>query len=134
MRIVILSVLVFFIILGCGLSFAQSEEPEEESNPYFWDFGQVAQGEILEHTFVLENDSIDTLRIKDIHSSCGCTTSEIKRKKILPGESVDVSVSFDTKGYSGKVGQSVRIHTDQQERPTITLTLKADIQESSPAR
>ena len=128
MRIIILFLSVSLLFLGFGFSSLHSEESEEEQGPYFWDFGQVSQGEILIHVFILNNDSPDTLNIKHIHTSCGCTTSEIEKRQILPGESIDIRVIFDTKGYSGIKEQSVYVHTDKQEEPTFKLTIKADIQ------
>ena len=125
--------MISLLLLGCcGFSYAQQEVSQEvsgdEQDPYFWDFGKVTQGEILEHTFVLKNDSPVTLQIKHIHTTCGCTTSKApKKKEIPPGESVDIQVSFNTRGYSGMVEQVVYVHTDQQDSPIIRLTLKADV-------
>ena len=127
-RITILFLLVFSIAAGSGSGDVQDGVWEDEQGPYFWDFGQVPEGEVLEHTFVLMNDSSTVLRIEHIHTSCGCTTSEVDQKEISPGESVEIKVKFDTKGYSGIKIQHVNIHTDQQDNPFIKLTLKADIQ------
>ena len=127
MRMVITPLLVFLLFLGCGLSYSQTEESEEEQDPYFWDFGQASEGDILEHTFLVKNDSETTLRIVAIHSSCGCTTSQAQRKEIPSGEAVEILVKFKTAGYSGIREQFVYIHTDQKDHPTIKLTLKADI-------
>jgi len=128
MRIVILSLLFFLSFSECGYSSQEIEESKEELDPYLWDFGKVGEGEVLEHTFVVKNESPVTLQIKRIHTSCGCTTSKAPEKKeIPPGESVDIQVKFNTRGYSGSKEQFVYIHTDQQDSPPIKLTLKADI-------
>lgn len=128
MRIIILFLSVSLSFLGCGFGSSQTEEPEENQDPYSWDFGQVSQGEIITHAFTLKNDSPDALNIKDVYTSCGCTASEIEKKEIPPGESINIQVTFDTRGYSGIKEQSVYIHTDEQEEPTFKLTIKADIQ------
>ncbi|MGD9014582.1 MAG: DUF1573 domain-containing protein [Candidatus Omnitrophota bacterium] len=131
-RITILFLLVFLITSGCGFGSSGNEasnvELDDEQGVYFWDFGKVAQGDVLEHTFILVNDSLTTLRIKNIHTSCGCTTSQVDRKEIPPGESVEIKVKFNTQGYSGIKKQYVHILTDRQNNPFIELTLKADIQ------
>jgi len=128
MRVIFVYLLVFLLTSGCAFGSTQDEETKEEQGPYFWDFGQVAQGDILEHTFVLINDSSIALEINEVRTSCGCTTSEVRRKKILPGESAEVPVKFKTQGYSGIKKQYVYIHTNQENNPLIKLTLKADIQ------
>jgi len=127
MRIAILFLLVSLLASECGFCSSGKEELTEEQGPYYWDFGEVAQGEILEHTFVLTNDSSAALGILHVDTSCGCTTSEVKEKEIPPGGSVEIRVKFNTQGYSGIAKQHAYIHTDQQDNHTITLTLKADV-------
>jgi hypothetical protein len=92
-----------------------------------WDFGSVQAGVVLEHAFVLANDSAKDLAIKDSTSSCGCTVSEIKKKQLKPGESTELLVKFDTKGYKGVVQQFVYVHTDSIENPIVRFTVKADV-------
>jgi hypothetical protein len=99
-----------------------------QRDPYFWDFGQVSEGELIEHTFELTNDSPDTLLIERVHTSCGCIASEVKEKDILPGESVNIQVKFNTRGYSGIKKQHIYVYTNRKENHIIKLTIKADIQ------
>lgn len=127
MRIAIAHILVFLLLSGTGISYSRNEELQKPQDTYFWDFGQVSQGDILEHTFRLRNDSTEILRITGIHTSCGCTTSQIEKAEVPPGESVDIQVKFDTKGASGAKEQFVYIHTDRKDSPDIKLTLKAEI-------
>ncbi|MFA5100394.1 MAG: DUF1573 domain-containing protein [Candidatus Omnitrophota bacterium] len=95
-------------------------------DPNVWDFGTVKTGAVLEHEFVLTNDSAKDLSIKDTTTSCGCTVSEIKKKKLRPGESTPVSIKLDTKGYSGAVKQFVYVNTDSLENPVVRFSVKAN--------
>lgn len=97
MKAVSFCLLLFLSLPIIGCSAQQLEDP------YTWDFGRVREGEILKHDFVLKNESKDTLNIKDINTSCGCTVSEVKQKVLLPGESTLIEVKFNSKGYSGPV-------------------------------
>ncbi|RKY32477.1 MAG: hypothetical protein DRP74_02565 [Candidatus Omnitrophota bacterium] len=108
------------------------EEPQEnlakEEEAYsIWDFGKVQEGEVLEHSFILQNDSQDTLNINSLNTSCGCTVSEVEKKSLAPGESTTINVIFNSKGYSGAVQQQVFVNTDNLENPVIKLTIKAEI-------
>lgn len=94
---------------------------------YSWDFGQVKQGEILQHTFILKNDSPKTLKIKEVHTSCGCTVSEIKKKILSPDESAELEVKFNTKDYSGSVQQYIYVHTDNLDNPILRFIIKAEV-------
>ena len=130
MRILILtlSVALFF------LSFvsAENKNSEDIQDPYIWDFGKVKQGHVLEHIFVLKNDLHNTLHIESIYTPCDCTTSEVEKKDIPPGDKAEIKVKFDTEGYSGKREKHVYVRTGQKDNPTIRLIIKADIQPTSP--
>ena len=100
---------------------------KESTDPYAWDFGQVKQGEVLSHTFTLKNDSLKTLNIKEVTTSCGCTSSVIKKKTLLSQEGTSIEVKFNTKGYSGPTKQYIYVHTDSLDNPVIRFIIKAEI-------
>ena len=58
-----------------GLVIVNSENPDR---PYFHDFGDVAYGDVLEHTFELLNTDPVPVTIRDLLPSCGCTGPEIR--------------------------------------------------------
>lgn len=128
---------VFLILVCIFLSFAQtrcySQQPEsieqkpQENDAYTWDFGRVKAGEILKHAFILKNDSENTLQIKDVTTSCGCTVSQVKKKMLLPGETTLIEVRFNSKGYSGAAQQFVYVHTDAIDNPIIRYIIKATV-------
>ena len=134
-----LAVFVFFLHTGCF--------GKETIDPYTWDFGQVREGQIVKHAFRLQNESDKTITIKDTHTSCGCTTSEIKKRVLRPGESAEIGVSFNSKGYSGEVKQFIYVNTDDIDtstslgingersrtidNPVIRFIIKAEVIKSS---
>ncbi|MBU1905802.1 MAG: DUF1573 domain-containing protein [Candidatus Omnitrophica bacterium] len=102
-------------------------EEEDADGPYFWDFGEIKKGEIVEHNFVIKNDTEETLKITKVHTSCGCTASEVEKDTLLPQESTQIKVKFDSKGYMGEIKQYTYVHTDGPEEPVIKLTIKAKV-------
>jgi len=116
-----------FPLQGC---YSQNQEKitsqAEDIDPYSWNFGQVKEGEVLKHNFILKNESKKTLTIKDVNTSCGCTASKVEKKIILPGESTAIEVRFNTKGYSGLTQQYVYVHTDSLDNPIIRFIIKAE--------
>ena len=118
-RVTGLAVLVFFLYTGCF--------GKETVDPYTWDFGRVSEGEIVKHAFSLKNESDKTLTIKDLHTSCGCTASEIKKRVLGPGESAEIGVSFNSKGYKGEVKQFIYVNTDDIDNPVIRFIIKGVI-------
>jgi len=111
----LLLALVFFL-LGFVLIHTQiprsplAEGYQEDS--LVWDAGRAQEGAVLEHSFALKNASRNLWHIKNINTSCGCTTSEVKKKILLPGEATSINVRFNTQGYSGNIQQYVYVYVD----------------------
>ena len=128
---------MFFILLfvlapltGCWSSQEQPIEAARQEDklapqPEEWDFGAVKKGEIVSHDFQVKNDSGRTLTIKNVTTSCGCTASAAKKSVLEPGESTEVAVKFNSKGYSGQVSQFVYVNTDDPDNPTLKFTIRA---------
>ena len=118
----IISILIFIsFILGIACAQDASVDPNQ------WDFGKVKAGEVLSHEFVLRNMSPKTLNITGINTSCGCTASQSDKKSLKPGEGTLIRVSFDSRGYSGKVSQFVYVNTDNPDLPIERFVIKAEI-------
>lgn len=96
-------------------------------DPFTLDFGVVKEGGILKHSFSLKNDSAKALNIKNVDTSCGCAASKVAKKKLAPGESTDIEISFNSKGYKGQVTQFIYVNTDSVEKPIIRFTIKAEV-------
>ena len=134
MRVLLILLFLSFPLQGCYsqnqeeiTSQAEITDQAEIPDPYSWDFAQVKEGEVLEHTFVLKNESEKTLTIKEVNTSCGCTAFKVEKKVLLPGESTEIEVQFNTKGYSGLTQQYVYVHTDSLDKPIIRFIIKAEV-------
>ncbi|MFA5005527.1 MAG: DUF1573 domain-containing protein [Candidatus Omnitrophota bacterium] len=90
-----------------------------------WDFGQVREGQVARHVFVLKNDSTEVLHIKNVLPACGCIKAEIDKESFGPGEEARLEVSFDSRGYSADVQQFIFLNTDNKDKPVFKFTVKA---------
>jgi hypothetical protein len=125
-------ILILFLLLlplqGCYSQDAENSSLEQKAaDPYAWDFGRVKQGEITKHDFELKNESENTLNIKDVNTSCGCTVSKVEKKVLSPGESTVIEVQFNSKGYSGPIQQFVYVNTDSLDKPILRFIIKANV-------
>ena len=135
-KAIFLVLFILFSVSGCyaqelvkeqGNSPAEIVEEEDVDDLYLWDFGEIKKGEIAEHNFMIMNNTEETLRITKVHTSCGCTASEVEKDTLLPQESTQIKVKFDSKGYVGEIKQYAYVHTDDPEEPVIKLTIKAKV-------
>lgn len=134
MKIFILFIVIIFALNGCFIRNQNSAsiqisviEKAIPHDPYTWDFGQVKAGSILEHSFILKNETQDVLTITGTNTSCGCTVSKIEKKTLSPGENTLVAVQFNTKGYSGTVQQYIYVNTDSLDNSVLRFIIKADV-------
>lgn len=63
-----------------------------------YDFGEVLEGAVVEHTFKFTNSGKVPLTILNARSSCGCTVPEWPKEQIPPGGSGAISAKFNTEG------------------------------------
>ena len=73
-----------------------------------YEFGEVLEGEIVEHTFKFKNTGKVPLLITEAHSTCGCTVPRWPKEPIEPGQDGEIKVTFNTLNK-----------TASQEKPVI---------------
>lgn len=78
-----------------------------------FNFGQIAIGEKVTHVFKFTNTGKSPLVISQVNPSCGCTTpKDWPTEPIAAGESGQITIEFNSKGFPGKVDKSVSILTN----------------------
>jgi hypothetical protein len=93
-----------------------------------YDFGNIPDnGGLAEHTFVITNISTTPLVIKQVVSSCGCTTTDWIRLPVPPQEKGYVKASFDPKGRIGRFEQNVTVYINNLD--PLELTVKGTVVE-----
>lgn len=94
--------------------FEESEEDDIDSG-YEHDFGKIAGGRSVSHTFNMLNETADTLKVGDIASSCECTVGRVSMAVIPPGKAYSVDVTFrDT--IPGEFHRTVTLYFDNRHR------------------
>lgn len=89
------------------------------------DFGNVEEGDVVEHVFKFTNNGDAPLIITDAKASCGCTVpSYPKNEPIAPGESGEMMVKFNTRGKPNQQMKQVRI-TANTESGRESIRIKA---------
>ena len=105
---------------------AQNGTPQISFDDESFNFGTIAQGEKVSHTFKFRNIGDGPLQITDVTTSCGCTASKYSLEPVAPGESGTVEVIFDSYGREGKQLKSANVWTNCGEKP-VKLQIFAEI-------
>jgi hypothetical protein len=95
-------------------------------NPSF-DFGRVAAGQVLKHTFIFTNTGNARLDILDVRPSCGCTTAGTWTARAEPGQTGAIPVAFNSANFSGPVHKSISVTCNASNQPTVVLQLSGTI-------
>ncbi len=126
-RIILWPILfVVTLLAGIGGSLAFRNTLTQEvaaiaSADRIYDFGTVRAGKVIRHTFLLDNPGQEPVSLEQVQTTCGCTVAGVESKVIAPGESVQMPVTLNTKGRSGKLSQSVRVSFSVGEPRSYTL-------------
>lgn len=115
--------LVLFMAMALMVFSAQAQEQEKEKTdgPVLTfkesskDFGDITQGEKVEHVFKLENTGNAPLVISNVAATCGCTVPSWPKEPIAPGKAAEIKVTFNSKGKMGKQNSVVRIYSNATE-------------------
>lgn len=92
-------------------------------------FGTVKAGTPLTHTFTFKNTGDEKLEIKSVAPGCGCTTSDFD-KEIEPGKEGKITLEIKkTEGYKGEVTKNATVTTNDPERQSFQLVLRASFVE-----
>lgn len=91
-----------------------------------YNFGQINEGEIVNHTFTFKNTGDHPVILAQVSASCGCTTPTYTSTPILPGKTGQIEVEFNS---DGQVGQQQKIITiaSNAESNIMTVQLKGEV-------
>lgn len=101
--------------------------PDIQFSETNFDFGNVKQGITVEHIFKVTNKGKSDLILRKVRSSCGCTVSKPEKDVIKPGETVNIPVTFNTRGRNGRQNQSVTVYSNDPQKSTSLLRISATV-------
>ena len=116
-------------------STAPSEQALPQDGPAMsFDNLIVDYGEIVQHSDPLRvakftNTGTEPLIIKNARGSCGCTVPTYPKEPIMPGETAEMEIRYDTKRL-GRINKTVTITTNQLGDP-IVLKVKGNISKAA---
>jgi hypothetical protein len=114
-----------FLILGSAI--AQSTEntdgPEITFEVENHDFGDITQGDVVEHVFKFENTGNEPLIISNVKTTCGCTVPSFPRgEAIAPGAKGEITVKFNSRGKMGTQKKVIRIVSNIGEERSVRIS------------
>ncbi len=91
------------------------------------DFGTVARAAKTEFRFEFENRSNQTIHVRSVRASCGCTTPIVETESVAPGQRGSILAKFNTHTHTGKRQATLTVSFDQPNYTEIQLLVKGYI-------
>lgn len=101
-------------VFGAYAQQSENEEKKKVNGPAITfeesthDFGDIYQGDKVQHVFTFENTGTEPLIITNVQVTCGCTAPKWPRDPIAPGQEGEITIQFNS---SGKIGRQNKIIT-----------------------
>ncbi|MBL7864839.1 MAG: DUF1573 domain-containing protein [Cyclobacteriaceae bacterium] len=94
------------------------------------DFGDIVQGEKVEHTFKFKNAGTEPLIITNVQVTCGCTTPKgWTRDPILPGESSEITIGFNSAGKYSRQEKVITVVSNAVNPEGAQIVFSANVLE-----
>lgn len=111
-------------LLPCLAGWAQPSNaaglgPKIQFEARTYEFGKVIQGQLIRHEFVVSNAGDETLRIMDVHPSCGCTTAGAWPHELGPGKSGVIPIQINSQNLGGNIRKTVTVTSNDRASRTI---------------
>ena len=86
-----------------------------------FDFGKIPQGKPVTHVFEVTNKSNMPLKIANVNASCGCTTPEWEKERVIaPGEQTKITVGFNA-AAEGPFTKFITVTYNETQSKQITI-------------
>ncbi|MCB0398632.1 MAG: DUF1573 domain-containing protein [Winogradskyella sp.] len=117
-----LIVILFVGLISFG-SFAQEEKVAKiEFKTTVIDYGTIEKGSDGVRTFEFTNTGNAPLVISNVKSTCGCTVPKKPKDPIMPGETGEIEVKYDTNRVN-PIRKTITVFSNA-ETPTVALKIK----------
>ena len=116
--------LLFIGLLTLGIN-AQEKTAKIEFKSETIDYGEIAKGSDGLRVFEFTNMGEAPLVISNVRSSCGCTIPKKPDAPIMPGETGEIEVKYDTNRV-GPIRKAITV-TSNADTPTKVLKIKGTV-------
>ena len=121
------------LLLLAGAAAAEETKPAPRIRvePESFDFGNTLPGKTLRKEFTIRNFGDAALVLESISTTCGCTAALPEERRIEPGGSTPLRVTFETRRYSGKVERRVLVRSNDPDTPLFEVRVSATVGEGT---
>ncbi|MBU3741027.1 MAG: DUF1573 domain-containing protein [Candidatus Kapabacteria bacterium] len=125
--------IAIMLIAICSITAAAVAQPRL-SMPAVHDWGTVTASnstvdvQQVSAVIPLVNTGTSPLKIKEVRTSCGCTSAPLDKDSLAPGDTARLSVTLNLPNGNGPIEKYITIFTNEVETKPHILSIKANVQ------
>jgi len=116
-----------FLFLFLLITISAKADNVKHITPVLINHGRIKENTTITSQILFINTSGQDIRIKKIHASCGCTTTQYNKERISPGDTVKIDYSLNTAGFKGVIRKTITVYFENKNLEPITYTIQADV-------
>jgi len=113
---------LFLGMMSLGLYAQDKKVAKIEFKTELIDYGTIEKGADGVRVFEFTNTGNAPLIISNVKSTCGCTVPKKPKEPIMPGETGEIEVKYDTNRVN-PIRKTITVISNA-ERPTVALKIK----------
>jgi hypothetical protein len=103
----------------------KADGPEIKFESLEHDYGTIKQGDDGNCVFKFKNVGNEVLVISDVRKSCGCTTPTWSKEPVLPGQSGEIKVGYNTNNIAS-FNKNITVISNATNA-TVVLVIKGEV-------
>ncbi|KXX67878.1 DUF1573 domain-containing protein [Flammeovirga sp. SJP92] len=113
---------LFLGLIGIVASAQDTTGPVLTFEEKTYEFGDIHQGDVVEHTFKFSNTGDAPLVITNVTTTCGCTAPNWPKEPIQPGDNGEILVKFNSRGKRGVQNKPITVYSNAKTTSKISIT------------
>lgn len=126
-NLVLLLALVFSVVAAVAQDAKTTTGPEISFKQTTHDYGTIALNGDGTYNFEFTNTGNEPLILSKPRSSCGCTVPQWPKEPILPGETNEIKVTYNTH-KAGPFNKTVTVYSNAKTKSTVLLRIKGKVE------
>lgn len=126
-----LFLLSLFAIFAFGVAKAQDNMPANGAKIVFatleHNYGNIQKGADGNCVFEFTNNGNEPLILASVKASCGCTTPSWTKEPVMPGQTGQIKVHYNTNNVGGFT-KTITVQSNAVDNPRIVLKIKGNVQ------
>jgi hypothetical protein len=125
-KLILAVAFIFSVVFVMAQAEKEKNGPEITFKNTTHDYGEIYQGGDGSYQFVFTNTGNEPLILSKPRSSCGCTVPSWPKEPILPGESNEMKVTYNT-AKVGSFNKTVTVYSNAKNKSAIVLRIKGKV-------